>query len=183
VWVVQGPVNVNDEAFVCLKDDAGGYFWASLGMQRPSGMMQFNGIVGGTTIATSLTVLNQWEGVTGLASAFLEDGMTFTVDAVNGDYLTVPHDGHYDVDLGWDYAGSANNTYQAAYFVNNILRAGAIIRRLGAGGDVGSASDADLLNLVRGDTVRVKLRTITSVPATVNSSKVKLRLRRQVRNQ
>jgi hypothetical protein len=186
-WVRRGGAAGSDLAGCVLQvrevGGSVGYRWGTVAQQQPRGMLRYDGIVAATRISTTLTNQNQWYGITGLSGAGLADDMTFTVDAANGDYLTVPVSGTYDLDVSWDFEDGANEDLQGGVFVNAEANPrSAIERRLGAGGDIGSSGDTDILQLSADDQIRFKARCITNAGVTLDTAKLKVRLRRAFRS-
>lgn len=90
-------------------------------------------------------------------TGWLKDGLSVGLvpDYTSGD-LTVEVDGVYWVDLNINFSGSANDVFFCAIYVNgsDALLA-RVDRKLGSGGDVGSACAGGNLNLSATDTIEI----------------------------
>lgn len=85
------------------------------------------------------------------------EGVPFTVDAGN-DTITVTQAGVYMILFQISFSGTAASTYECAPFVNTNteLAFSEFRRKLGATGDVGSASGLHVERLAANDTVMLK---------------------------
>lgn len=146
----------------------------------PHGWMRYDGVVAQTTIDTTATFQDNWYGVTGLSGANMFGGFTFTTDGVNGDYLTVPETDQFETGLVADFSGSSGNeVWLVALFLNDEVTPFSILdRKLGGGGDVGSASDIDETAMTVGDKVRVKVLNESADGKTISFHKLKVKVRR-----
>lgn len=93
---------------------------------------------------------------TGFASEGHYHGVT--VSAAN-DRITVAADGAYRIDFFVSFSGTVSTTFEFSVHVNQV-DAGEIglARRLGTGGDVGSASMGGILDLNAGDEIEIYVK-------------------------
>lgn len=84
-----------------------------------------------------------------------------TSDYANG-YVTVAVDGVYKVDFTSAFSGTPNTTFQMHLFVNGSENTFVgLHRKLGTGGDVGSAAYSSLVTLASGDTVTASVDVVS----------------------
>ena len=93
-------------------------------------ILTVDGTTAQTGISTTPTLLTQWD-TNGLA-----DGLT---PAHTTDSITIDVAGVYDIDCDISFSGSGSTTFEIHLRVDGVEQAEGMHRRLGTGGDVGSA--------------------------------------------
>ncbi len=105
---------------------------------------------------TGLTFTNDdtfYKWVTGWTAG---DSDGVTVDPTTNHRITVNTDGTYLVTCAVSFSGTINETFEAALYKNGTVVPGVYLeRKLGAGGDVGSASFIGIIDLVEDDYLEV----------------------------
>jgi hypothetical protein len=131
----------------------------------------------GVKTAITTSVQNTWYPVVtlGVCDGF-GGGWTFTKDGSNGDYLTVPADGDYRLSLTGHIEGAVNAEFEIALFVNSraIPENLILLRKIGAGGDVGSTSDNNIIHFDSGDLLRLKARRTSATGVSLTPVLIRL---------
>lgn len=115
------------------------------------------GITEGTT-TNSLSIADTY---------FIKDGWTVSeadgIDCTTSN-ITIISDGVYEVLVHTSFAGASNKEIELAMFTNGIIYAlnGEWRRKLGSGGDSGSASAGAIITLSAGDIIDVRMQCIGS---------------------
>ena len=94
--------------------------------------------------------------ITAFNSAPLAVGMS--VSHTNNN-ITVSEDGVYFAICSLSFSGTANATFNIRGFVNAVATDMYLSRKLGSGGDVGSATIQGIVNLTAGDVLDVRQST------------------------
>jgi hypothetical protein len=127
-------------------------------------------------IGIVLTNLNDWYPLIHLeAEAEVTDHVEFTADVVNGDYLEIMDEvaeGTYLITTDFQFSGTGGQDYEISIFVDNgvtdLESSCQVVRKLGVGGDVGSAGATAAVALSLGDKVRAKVRSTSGAGNSVD---------------
>jgi len=123
----------------------------------------------GSPVSVVLTTQNQYYPWISVDSSHVDTPyVSFTADAVNGDYLEIMSegDGHYRLSFAGAFSGSASQTYAGAIFVDAVETGIKIFRAIGTGGDVGAAGSLGILELTVGQKIRFKFKCTTAASKT-----------------
>lgn len=125
-----------------------------------SALGSYSNAYGNRSVAISTSIIDDRRIGAGKVQIGKEDSQNlqgFDVDGANGK-LTITRAGVYDIQVDTSFLGSGNSTVHAHIFKNGTecVNIG-FKRRLGATGDIGSASMSGRLTLAVGDYLEVKL--------------------------
>jgi len=107
----------------------------------------------------TITSLGAYYNVTGLSQGLLNG---FSFNTTGQDELTALVSGTYKIDSGWSFSGSANTEYHIRIAKNGVNADNCHgQRKIGTGGDVGSASTAPcLVALTIGDKINIQIENV-----------------------
>lgn len=128
-----------------------------------------------TPETVALTVADTWYPQIELVEGNMNvSGITFTSDDINGDYLQVVTGGDYLVLVSTCFGGTLNTLIRIAPLINGTpTDCCRIHRKLGTGGDVGSAAIGGVLDLSSNDKVTLAYSSPTAVVSvTVDSAQL-----------
>jgi hypothetical protein len=100
-----------------------------------------DGTTAQTGISTAPTLLTQWD-TNGISDRLTPDHTT--------DSITVDIDGVYDIDCFVSFAGSGTTTFEIHLRVDGVEQDEGMHRKIGTGGDVGSAGFGGQVSLTAG---------------------------------
>jgi hypothetical protein len=109
--------------------------------------------VDGGAVAQSVTTAGVFEKFTGFTANGHNSGMT--ADAAN-DQIVVGQDGYYKVAFQISFSGTLSSTWDAVLRVAGVQQPNVHFRRkLGTGGDIGSASAVGVIQASAGDALDI----------------------------
>ena len=82
-----------------------------------------------------------------------------TTPDYTADEITVTNDGVYEIDVSISFSGTLSKTFMFMIYHEGIETAFKMTRKLGTGGDVGSASLTGMLDMAAGESVSVYLHS------------------------
>lgn len=126
-----------------------------IGLESPVYGSVFGNEIGDVIIGSSMVYFN----VTNTTAGILK-GFTFNESGVGG--LTAQFPGVYQIESGWSFSGGPNTEYHLSVSKNGIKADNCHAqRKIGPGGDVGSASTAPCLVFVNvGDVLHLSIENI-----------------------
>lgn len=137
--------------------------------------------IGGAHNDITCTIQGDWYPWVSASAGKLLGSVTFTDDNTNGDYLEVPDVGTYELIVSSHFGGSVSSTFEIAVFLNAESSPSLgvhIERKLGVGGDVGSAGCENIKDLAANDELRVKVRCTDGAAKTFSPHMMRLTAKR-----